>query len=49
MDVIKSFVTKKLFKNLDDQLSCAILSLGGLTVVFDEYNRRAMAVIVSGT
>ena len=40
---------KKLFKNLNDRLSCNNFGLGGLAVVFDEFNRRAMAVIMSST
>jgi hypothetical protein len=43
------FVSKKLFKNLNDRLSCDIFGLGGLAVVFDEFNRRAMAAIMSST
>jgi hypothetical protein len=38
---------KKLFKNLNDRLSCNNFGLGGLAVVLDEFNRRAMAVIMS--
>jgi hypothetical protein len=40
---------KKLFKNLNDRLSCNNFGLGGLAVVLDEFNRRAMAVIMSST
>jgi len=38
---------KKLFKNLNDRLSCNNFGLGGLAVVLDEFNRRAMAVVMS--
>ncbi|MGZ5031415.1 MAG: hypothetical protein ACXV8I_12580 [Methylobacter sp.] len=40
---------KKLFKNQNGRLSYNNFGLGGLAVVFDEFNRRAMAVIMSRT
>jgi len=53
-DTIKALVKqraeelpKKLFKNLNDRLSCNNFGLGGLAVVLDEFNRRAMAVVMS--
>jgi len=44
---IFSGIIKKLFKNLNDRLSCNNFGLGGLAVVLDEFNRRAMAVVMS--